>query len=205
LEILFEQNDSGRGGDISKSSAEPEESKHASHMDLRVVLTLIGAVAALVFDALTPVGLAAWLFQVILVWIASLWANRGQLIAIAAACATFTVLAFWFSPGIGPARWVDLSNLLLSLGAMGVITHTCLRQRATEDARRKAAEELKQSQATVGILSGLLPICAWCKRIRNEAGAWEELETYIHNHSHAEITHGLCQECSTRLHRGEDA
>lgn len=171
-----------------------------SHMALRVVLTVIAASAALVLDAVTPLGLAVWLFQVALVWIASLWANRRQMIAVAVVCSSFIVLGFLFSPKTGLAIWIELTNLLLSLGAVGAITQTCLRQRATEDARRKAAEELAQSRATVLILGGLLPICASCKKIRNEAGNWEQLEIYIRNHSQAEFTHSMCQECAARLY-----
>jgi hypothetical protein len=180
----------------------PQVSATISRMDRRLVLTVIAAVAVLVLDAVTPLGLAVWLFQVLLVWVTTLWANRRQIIAVAAVCATFIVLAFWLSPG--QRTWFYVSNMLMSLSAVGAITHTCLRQRAAEDARQKAAQELTQSQATVRILSGLLPICSWCKRIRNEAGAWEQLETYIHNHSQAEFTHGMCQECAARLNSEEN-
>ena len=92
--------------------------------------------------------------------------------------------------------WVDQSNLLLSLGTVWALSHSCLRRIATEDARRKAARELGQM---FRVLSSLLPMCAWCKKIRNDAGTWEPLEIYIRNHSHMEITHGMCQECAVRL------
>jgi signal transduction histidine kinase len=162
----------------------------------RVVLTVIAAVAVLVLDAITPLGLAVWLLQVVLVWVATLWANRRQIIAVATVCATFIVLAFVLSPKTGPMTWVDQSNLLLSLGTVWALTHSCLRRIATDDARRKAARELGQM---FRVLSGLLPMCAWCKKIRNDAGTWEPLEIYLRNHSRAEITHGMCQECASRF------
>src|ERR1700691_61546 len=102
----------------------------------RVVLTVIAGVAVLVLDALTPLGLAVWLLQVVLVWIATLWANRRQIIVVAAVCATFIVLGFWLSPKAGPITWVDQSNVLLGLGTVSALTHSCLRRMATEDARR---------------------------------------------------------------------
>jgi hypothetical protein len=168
----------------------------------RVVLTVLAAVAVLVLDTLTPMGLAVWLLQVVLVWIATLWADRSQLLGLAAISGTFIVLGFWWSAGTGSVMWVDLCNLLLSLGTVFALTHSCLRRRATEDAHRKAKQEFAEAQETVHLLRGLLPICAWCKKIRNEAGSWEQLENYIHDHSRVEITHGICQECATRVHCG---
>jgi hypothetical protein len=162
----------------------------------RVVLTIVAAVAVLVLDAVTPLGLAVWLLQVVLVWIATLWASRRQIIGVAAVCATFIVLGYWLSPKREPMTWVDQSNVLLGLGTVLALTHSYLRRMATEDARRKAAQEVGQM---VRIVSSLLPMCAWCRKIRNEAGAWETLEIYLRNHSHVEFTHGICQECSIRF------
>lgn len=49
-------------------------------------------------------------------------------------------------------------------------------------------------------LSGILPICAQCKNIRNEQGEWESPENYIHNHTAVQFTHGICPECRTLLY-----
>jgi hypothetical protein len=51
----------------------------------------------------------------------------------------------------------------------------------------------------VKTLSGLLPICSSCKKIRDDTGYWNTLERYISEHSDAEFTHGLCPECVQRL------
>ncbi len=150
----------------------------------------------LVLDAMTPLGLAVWILQVALVWAASLWADRRQIIVVAAVCATFIVLGYWLSPKTGPMSWVDQSNVLLGLGTVAALTHSCLRRVAVDQARRKAAEEVGQM---VRIVSGLLPMCAWCRKIRNETGSWEQWETYIRSHSHVEFTHGICQECAGRF------
>jgi hypothetical protein len=47
----------------------------------------------------------------------------------------------------------------------------------------------------IKVLRGHLPICMWCKRIRNEDGSWQKFETYITEHSEADFSHGLCAEC----------
>jgi hypothetical protein len=49
--------------------------------------------------------------------------------------------------------------------------------------------------AEVKTLSGLLPICSHCKKIRDDKGYWNKIETYISNHSNAMFSHGICEEC----------
>jgi len=62
--------------------------------------------------------------------------------------------------------------------------------------------ELKQTIARVKTLGGLLPICANCKKIRDDKGYWNQLEGYIQDHSEAEFTHGICPECIEKLYPG---
>ncbi len=65
-----------------------------------------------------------------------------------------------------------------------------------EDLIRK----LEDSASKVKTLSGLIPICANCKKIRNDKGYWELLENYLHSHSEADFTHGICPECEKLLY-----
>lgn len=60
--------------------------------------------------------------------------------------------------------------------------------------------ELEASLGEIRTLRGIIPICAGCKKIRDEHGAWTRLEAYIREHSHAEFSHGLCEECVARLY-----
>ena len=181
-------------------ASKPQKTGSAARRAASPLALTILAAAVMALDALTPLGLAVWILQVLLVWIASLWASPRQMIAVAAVCSACIVLAHLISPSDGTTPWVGTTNLLLGLVAVAVIAHTCLRQRAAEAARRKAAEELARSQATVRILRGLLPICAWCKRIRDDRGDWEQMEIYIREHSQADFTHGMCEDCAARFH-----
>jgi len=61
--------------------------------------------------------------------------------------------------------------------------------------RGKAVDDVKT-------LQGLLPICAGCKKIRDDKGYWNTIESYISEHTDAEFTHGLCPDCITRLYPG---
>lgn len=62
--------------------------------------------------------------------------------------------------------------------------------------------ELQHAIDSVKVLRGLLPICSSCKKIRDDQGYWTQLETYIHLHSEADFTHGLCPDCAERLFQG---
>jgi len=58
--------------------------------------------------------------------------------------------------------------------------------------------ELEQSAARIKQLNGLLPICAWCKKVRDDHDYWQEVETYVASHSEARFTHGICPDCLAR-------
>lgn len=68
------------------------------------------------------------------------------------------------------------------------------------DQQRGLAVLMLQEVTDVHRLRGLIPICASCKKIRRDNQAWEALELFIENHSHAQFTHGLCPECLERLY-----
>ena len=64
---------------------------------------------------------------------------------------------------------------------------------------------LGKSFAEVKVLRGLIPICAWCKNIRDDEGYWKAVEVYISEHSQADFTHGMCPECSNKYFPKEDS
>jgi hypothetical protein len=66
--------------------------------------------------------------------------------------------------------------------------------------REKTITKLEIALSTVTTLSGLLPICASCKKIRDENGHWDEVELYVRNHSKAEFSHSICPDCSAKLY-----
>lgn len=67
-----------------------------------------------------------------------------------------------------------------------------------EKQREKVIKDLKNALSQVKKLSGLLPICSYCKKIRDDKGYWKQIETYIHEHSEAAFSHGICQECAKK-------
>jgi hypothetical protein len=63
-----------------------------------------------------------------------------------------------------------------------------------------ANRELDKAQQQVKVLSGLLPICANCKNIRDDEGYWQSIEEYVTDHSQAEFTHSVCPACAKELY-----
>lgn len=65
---------------------------------------------------------------------------------------------------------------------------------------KKEHDKLLQALKEIKTLSGLLPICASCKKIRDDKGYWNLLENYIEKHSEASFTHGMCPACMEKLY-----
>lgn len=74
-----------------------------------------------------------------------------------------------------------------------------VRRRIAEENERLVIE-LRAALEEVKRLSGLLPICASCKRIRNESGSWSEVEVFIRDRTDAQFSHGICPDCAHRLY-----
>ncbi|MGA2863562.1 MAG: response regulator [Verrucomicrobiota bacterium] len=80
-------------------------------------------------------------------------------------------------------------------------TEIAERQRAQAE-RELLIAQLREALASVQTLSGLIPICASCKKIRDDQGFWQRVETYITEHSDAKFSHGLCPECTPKFFPG---
>ena len=73
-----------------------------------------------------------------------------------------------------------------------------------ESERETLIKDLQDALAKIKTLTGLIPICAWCKKLRSDTGYWQTVEQYIKEHSQADFTHGMCPECQKKLGVGED-
>ncbi len=102
---------------------------------------------------------------------------------------------FWEMASLSPIR-----------NAEGKVTHylaikeDITQRKEIEVEREHLIVELQEAIAKVKTLSGLLPICASCKKIRDDGGYWNTVELYVEQHSAATFTHGLCPECAHRLY-----
>ena len=87
-------------------------------------------------------------------------------------------------------------RLLESFGAQAALAIRNASLYAAEGVARQAAE---RALAEVTRLQGMLPICSYCKKIRNDQNSWEQMESYISEHSHATFSHGICPDCRSTV------
>ncbi|MBN2600524.1 MAG: PAS domain S-box protein [Candidatus Marinimicrobia bacterium] len=85
------------------------------------------------------------------------------------------------------------------VGLVG-IGHDITERKKAEEERERIIGELQTALRQVNTLSGLIPICANCKKIRDDKGYWSDVELYISKHSDAEFSHGLCNDCMKKLY-----
>jgi hypothetical protein len=85
------------------------------------------------------------------------------------------------------------------IGIIG-ISRDITERKVVEAEREKLYTELQAAFEKISTLKGLLPICASCKRIRDDGGSWSEVETYIQHRSEAHFSHGICPECAEKLY-----
>ena len=78
--------------------------------------------------------------------------------------------------------------------------HDITRRKLAEEAQGKLIGKLEDALARIRKLSGLLPICASCKSIRNDEGYWQRIEQYMSEHTDVSFTHGICPECIKKMY-----
>jgi hypothetical protein len=170
-----------------------------------VAIALAGLFLAV--DMMLPLGVAGGVPYITVVLL-SLWSPRRRSVVTAAIAGTIlTVLGIFLSP-LGGEAWKAIVNRSLAIFAIWV-TAILIMVKQTADRRRvEALRQREQALADVKVLRGLLPICASCKKIRDDSGYWNTLEAYIRDHSEADFSHSLCPDCLKRLypdyHAAED-
>jgi PAS domain S-box-containing protein len=97
---------------------------------------------------------------------------------------------YWESASISPIR--DLAGRVTHYVA---VKEDITARKQTEAERDVLIHDLQEALANVKSLSGLLPICASCKKIRDDKGYWSQVESYIQKHSEARFSHGMCPDC----------
>jgi hypothetical protein len=94
-------------------------------------------------------------------------------------------------------------NLLMKAGVFVAFAVIVSRVRIDLEEQTRLTNQLKNALAEVKQLSGLLPICAWCKKIRDTSGTWYPIETYVEMNSAVDFSHGICPDCAaSRQGRG---
>ena len=134
-----------------------------------------------------PVALAAW--------------HLGTVPAAGAAiiCAVVTFVADHLSGRVYANNLIAVWNDLIFLCAFLTVAFTVARIRELLKKERETSAALVRSSAELRVLEGLLPICASCKKIRDDEGQWQQIERYIGTRTGAQFTHGVCPGCARKL------
>jgi hypothetical protein len=161
------------------------------------ILAVIGAVQVVTLARLTLAP--AYLIPIALVTLRS---TRTAGLLTSVVCGVMWISMEVRSPTGNEFLWLDAWNNLLRVGVFVSFALILARFKGDMVREMKLNAKLQAALAEVNQLSGLLPICAWCKRIRDDQGTWQQIETYITVHSEADFTHGICPDCA-RKHKAE--
>ena len=103
--------------------------------------------------------------------------------------------------------WLEVELLLSTFSIRGVSGHRILlsarsiaERKRSQQERETLILELQDAFAKIKVLSGFIPICASCKKIRDDQGYWNQLEAYIQSRTEAQFSHGICPDCATSLY-----
>jgi signal transduction histidine kinase len=83
-------------------------------------------------------------------------------------------------------------------------SHDITNRKLTDEERLKLISDLQDTLSRIITLKGIVSMCAWCKKIRNEKGQWESVDTYIETHSEVKFTHGICFDCMKKVDTEEE-
>lgn len=99
-----------------------------------------------------------------------------------------------------PYSFIELRQFVVTFFVLSfVLQHYEVTRNDYEVAIRKNMKELEIAGKNIKTLKGLIPICASCKKIRDDKGYWQQVETYVSKHTEADFSHGYCDECAEKF------
>ncbi|MGH7233179.1 MAG: hypothetical protein ACREJU_17740 [Nitrospiraceae bacterium] len=169
---------------VTNAPASPSQgTKPYSILLLLFNITL--AAGVFVLDIFVPIGnVTGMLYITPVAWFA-LWSSKKDsalVVTTAVICTVLAIVGFLLTPH--DVVWIDAVNRTIAIFVIWMTTILSL-------LRKQAEEETK-------ILRGLLPICSYCKKVRDDKGYWKQIEVYIAANSQADFSHGLCPECGVQ-------
>jgi hypothetical protein len=116
----------------------------------------------------------------------------------------------WYTVSLGYILLISIPSVAISylhhslIAKVDELNENSTELKNTYEDFKREVQERRKSEEKFKYLSGLLPICASCKKVRDDAGYWKQIEVYIEDHSEAQFSHGLCEECSDHLYSGQE-
>lgn len=166
--------------------------------------TWIKALAAIIiigiFDWLTGYELNLFVFYFLPVSLIAWQCGTGPAAIIAVLCSGVWLLADTLSGHVYSTAVYTFWNTIIRTISFLIIGWSVQKIHALLAAEKQKTEALRRAMSEIKVLRGLLPICAQCKKIRDDQGNWQQLETHIKKHSEADFTHSICPECAKKLY-----
>jgi hypothetical protein len=152
------------------------------------------------FDYLTGYEISFSLFYLLPIFLITWFVNgkTGVIISILSAISWLTADLLSEHHYTHPA--IPYWNMSIRVGFFLIFTFLLAKLKFIMEEQARNILKLQKALAEINTLSGLLPICSSCKKIRDDKGYWNQLETYISEHSEAMFSHGICPECAKRLY-----
>ena len=128
--------------------------------------------------------------------------NKGALIIITTAHSDIPYMLEAIDIGVDQyvIKPVSIDKLTVAIAKCAEIVEYRRAHKRYLAEREALIGELQEALAKVKQLSGFLPICASCKKIRDDKGYWQQIEAYVRDHSEAEFSHGICPDCAQRIY-----
>ncbi len=161
-------------------------------------LFALGVVGGL--DHFSGVEIVVNFLYLIPVFVVSWRLGRGPGIVMSSCCAVVCSWMDWIGrPGL--SSWVAMWNVAGDFGVFALFAVAVTRISKDLNEQRRLNAELQAAMSQVKTLTGLLPICAWCKKIRDQSGNWRRFEEYLSSHAEVDFTHSICPECREKFHK----
>jgi len=171
-------------------------SKLLASSSVAVILMLLAVIFTV--DLIAPRGTGFGFLYVLPLFLTLWWTKKETYICVILS-SVLLVVGFVLSPP-GSALWLSVVHRAVSLVFAWSMVVLIIARKNHEEEKERAIIEREKTLDEVKILRGLLPICASCKKIRDDKGYWTQIESYIANHSEAQFTHGLCPDCAKKLY-----
>jgi hypothetical protein len=162
---------------------------------ISVILTVVGILLLGKLNFLAGYEVNFSIFYLVPIAFA-LW-RIGKRFALASACVGATV---WCISDLATGHTfsnpiIPVWNATVSFSFFVIFIFLGDRWKNAYEEKKKLVTELEKALEDIKVLSGLIPICAWCKKVRDDAGYWHQVEAFIQERSEATFTHSICPTC----------
>jgi hypothetical protein len=161
-------------------------------------IVVAGVLVLGLVDWLTGYELNFFVFYFLPVSLAAWFLGFGSSVTLAVLSALVWFGADFLSAHVYSSPVYAVWDTAIRLVSFLVIGWSVSRMRQALVRERNTAESLRRALSEIKVLEAFLPICAQCKKIRNEQGVWEPLEVYIGQHSQTQFSHGYCPDCAKK-------